>query len=70
MPELGDELAYKDGLTYKVVLEMSCLVVSRGGVDQYVRAAIAFGIRYEEGGLAWIADLPGILAEPGEPAQN
>jgi DNA-binding PadR family transcriptional regulator len=41
-----------------------------GDMDQYVMATIAFGIRYEEGVLAWIADLPGILAEHGEPAQN
>jgi len=36
-------------------------VKAAGGRDQYVRATIAFGIRYEEAVLAWIADLPSIL---------
>jgi DNA-binding PadR family transcriptional regulator len=39
------------------------------GLDGYARATIAFGIRYEEAVLAWMADLPAILAEPGAPTQ-
>jgi DNA-binding PadR family transcriptional regulator len=39
-----------------------------GGMDQYVRATIAFGIRYEEAVLAWIADLPSILTAEEGPA--
>lgn len=38
-------------------------------LDGYVRATIAFGIRYEEAVLAWMADLPAILAESGAPTQ-
>jgi hypothetical protein len=33
------------------------------GLDGYQRATVAFGVRYEEAVLAWMAELPAILAE-------
>jgi DNA-binding PadR family transcriptional regulator len=33
------------------------------GLDGYLKATVAFGIRYEEAVLAWIAELPAILEE-------
>jgi DNA-binding PadR family transcriptional regulator len=32
------------------------------GLDNYQQATVAFGVRYEEAVLAWMSDLPGILA--------
>jgi DNA-binding PadR family transcriptional regulator len=33
------------------------------GLDGYRRATVAFGVRYEEAVLAWMAELPAILTE-------
>ena len=33
------------------------------GLDGYTRATVAFGVRYEETVLAWMAELPAILDE-------
>ncbi|MCX4745636.1 PadR family transcriptional regulator [Kitasatospora sp. NBC_01287] len=33
-----------------------------GGLDAYQQATLAFGIRYEEAVLAWMDDIPAILA--------
>jgi DNA-binding PadR family transcriptional regulator len=37
------------------------------GLDAYLQATVAFGIRYEEAVLAWMDDLPAILADPPPP---
>ena len=37
------------------------------GLGAYLQATIAFGIRYEEAVLAWMADLPAILADAPPP---
>jgi DNA-binding PadR family transcriptional regulator len=41
---------------------------SQGGLDAYQRATLRFGIHYEQAALAWMDELPAILADaPGEP---
>jgi len=34
------------------------------GLDEYARATVAFGVRYEEAVLDWMAELPAILSSP------
>jgi DNA-binding PadR family transcriptional regulator len=40
------------------------------GLDAYLQATVAFGIRYEEAVLAWMTDLPALLADAREPDQD
>jgi DNA-binding PadR family transcriptional regulator len=41
-------------------------MVAAGVADQYLRATLVFGIRYEEAVLGWISELPAILAAADE----
>ena len=35
------------------------------GLDNYQQATVAFGVRYEQAVLAWMSDLPAVLAGAG-----
>lgn len=37
---------------------------AQGGLDPYQRATLRFGIHYERAALAWMDELPAILADP------
>jgi len=38
-------------------------LATSGGLDRYQRAALGFGLRYEQAVLAWMDELPALLTQ-------